>query len=106
MWNRESHHSWGEKQQAYKDPGQGQGSRDRGEEETERTREEHPLATYTVLGLSHGASQDEVVAAYQKLARQYHPDKVSHLGEEFVNMAHEKFRKIQEAYETLTGCSV
>ncbi len=68
--------------------------------------EEHVPPSYTVLGLSPGASQEELAAAYRKLARQYHPDKVSHLGEEFVEMAHEKFREIQEAYETLTGCSV
>ncbi len=29
---------------------------------------------YTILGLAHGASQDEIKRAYRKLARKYHPD--------------------------------
>ncbi|MFW6334535.1 MAG: J domain-containing protein, partial [Desulfosalsimonas sp.] len=39
----------------------------------------------------------------RKLAQQYHPDKVSHLGKEFQELAARKFVEIQEAYETLTG---
>lgn len=58
---------------------------------------------YEILGLRPGASSDEVHAAYRKLAHQYHPDKVSHLGEEFQDMARQKFVEIQDAYEKLTG---
>lgn len=58
---------------------------------------------YAVLGLSPGASKREIHEAYRKLAQQYHPDKVSHLGKEFQELAARKFVEIQEAYETLTG---
>ncbi|MFO7931771.1 MAG: DnaJ domain-containing protein [Thermodesulfobacteriota bacterium] len=58
---------------------------------------------YAVLGLSPGASNKEIHEAYRKLAQQYHPDKVSHLGKEFQELASRKFVEIQEAYETLTG---
>ena len=29
---------------------------------------------YSVLGVPHGASDDEIKAAYKKLAKRYHPD--------------------------------
>jgi len=49
---------------------------------------------YDTLGVSPGASQDDLKKAYRKLAMEHHPDKG---GDE------EKFKKITEAYETLTG---
>ena len=56
---------------------------------------------YETLGVEPGASKEEVKAAYKKLAAQYHPDKVQHLGEEFQKLAHEKFVAIQKAYDEL-----
>lgn len=50
---------------------------------------------YQVLGLTGGATQDEIRQAYRKLAKLYHPD---------VNKspdAHQKFCEISEAYEFL-----
>ncbi len=58
---------------------------------------------YTTLGVKRGASQDEIRTAYRQLVAQYHPDKVSHLGKEFQEMAHQKLIAIQQAYEALTG---
>ena len=50
---------------------------------------------YDILGVSKDASQDEVSKAYRKKAKQYHPD----ISEE--ENAEEKFKEVQEAYETL-----
>ena len=56
---------------------------------------------YSVLGLQKGASSKEVKEAYLRLAHQYHPDKVLHLGEEFKNLAEIRFKEIQGAYQEL-----
>jgi hypothetical protein len=60
-----------------------------------------PRTPYEVLNLPPEADQETIKAAYRKLANQYHPDKVSHLGKEFQDLAERRFREIQEAYETL-----
>ena len=53
---------------------------------------------YKILEIDHSATDDEFKKAYRKMAMKYHPDKVSHLGEEFKKTADEKFRKVNEAY--------
>jgi len=51
---------------------------------------------YSILGLTKSANSAEIKAAYRKLVKIYHPDKNPNSYE-----AVEKFRQIQEAYETL-----
>jgi hypothetical protein len=53
---------------------------------------------YTVLGLSKGATIDNIKKAYKTLISQYHPDKVSNLGVELQNLAKKKTQEINEAY--------
>ena len=56
-------------------------------------------ASYKILEIEPTSSDDDVKKAYRRMAMKYHPDKVSHLGEDFKKVAHEKFRKVQEAYD-------
>jgi hypothetical protein len=56
---------------------------------------------YRILGIEKGLSKEEIKKAYRKLANQYHPDKVSHLGAEFKDLAEKRFKEIHEAYEML-----
>lgn len=58
-------------------------------------------ASYKVLGIDSTASDEEVKKAYRSMAMKYHPDKVSHLGEDFKKVANEKFRKVKEAYDNI-----
>ncbi len=56
---------------------------------------------YNILEIERGDSKDKIKAAYKRLAAQYHPDKVQHLGKEFQELAHNKFVAIQRAYDKL-----
>lgn len=56
---------------------------------------------FEVLGVKPGASSDEIKTAYKRAVAKYHPDKVTHLGKEFQEMAHRKLVAIQSAYEAL-----
>ena len=58
-------------------------------------------ADYKILEIEKSANDDEVKKAYRKMAIKYHPDKVSHLGEDFQHMAKEKFQSVQRAYENI-----
>jgi hypothetical protein len=56
---------------------------------------------YEILGVDPKASKKEIQTAYKKAIKKYHPDKVSHLGEEFTRLANKKFIEIQNAYDIL-----
>ena len=56
---------------------------------------------YIVLDVSRDASPEEIKKAYKQLANKYHPDIVLHLGDEFKEMAEERFKEIQQAYQEL-----
>lgn len=58
-------------------------------------------SSYKILEIEKSASNDEVKKAYRKMAMKYHPDKVSHLGDDFRKSAEEKFKKVNQAYEKI-----
>lgn len=56
---------------------------------------------YEILGIHPHTSKKGIQDAYKQAVKKYHPDKLSHLGEEFSDLANKKFLEIQEAYDTL-----
>jgi DnaJ like chaperone protein len=55
----------------------------------------------TVLGLTEDYTPEELKKAYRRLASQYHPDKVAHLGTKLQQVAEQEMKRINEAYEFL-----
>jgi DnaJ like chaperone protein len=58
-------------------------------------------SSYKILEIEPASTNEEVKKAYRRMAMKYHPDKVSHLGDEFRKTADEKFKKVNEAYEKI-----
>jgi len=66
--------------------------------ESKNSKEEYFL---NVMGLSTGASKDEIKIEYKRLVMKFHPDRVHHLGDDFVKEAEIKMKEINQAYEYL-----
>ena len=54
---------------------------------------------YDILGVSPYATDEEVKRSYRELAKKYHPDR--HVDNPLAELAQDKFREIQEAYDTV-----
>ncbi|KAH9312782.1 hypothetical protein KI387_027817, partial [Taxus chinensis] len=59
------------------------------------------MSLYEVLGLSGGASSQDIKAAYRKLARQFHPDTAGSCEEKSIST--QMFLQIQSAYSVLSN---
>lgn len=58
---------------------------------------------YSLLGITEAATPEQIKDAYKTLSKQYHPDKVHHLGAEFKAFAEAKQKEINNAYTALTA---
>lgn len=60
-----------------------------------------PVWAYKTLEIEPTATDEEIKKAYRRMAMKYHPDKVNNLGDDMKKSATEKFRTINDAYESL-----
>ncbi len=58
-------------------------------------------SAYRILEVDPQADIGTIKKAYRRMANRYHPDKVNHLGPEFLPVAEEKFKAINEAYQVI-----
>jgi curved DNA-binding protein CbpA len=72
-----------------------------GDDESSETGRRQSLDPWEVLHLEPGASPEMIDAAYKAQLLKYHPDRVSHLGDEFQKLAHRKTLAIRQAYTIL-----
>jgi DnaJ like chaperone protein len=72
-------------------------STDEGSRSGDKTVEEPTW--FEVLGVAATASIDEIKAAYRERVRQYHPDRVEGLGFEFRQIAEQKMKQLNAAYD-------
>ena len=56
---------------------------------------------YKILEIEPTASNEELKKAYRRMAMKFHPDKVSHLGDDFQKAAKDKFQMVNQAYENI-----
>ncbi len=57
---------------------------------------------YKILGVPNNSDKIVVKKAYRKLSKEYHPDRVAHLGENYTKIAAEKFIKMKAAYDLIS----
>ena len=58
-------------------------------------------SSYKILEIEKSSTNDDIKKAYRRMAMKYHPDKVSHLGDDVRKSADEKFARVNEAYEKI-----
>ena len=56
---------------------------------------------YRILNIRGNATREEIITAYRKLVKMYHPDKVAGLAPEYREIAERKMKNINSAYRKL-----
>jgi DnaJ-domain-containing protein 1 len=92
----------GDARQREEDAREREEARQRQEEEARQRVSEEVFDPYAVLGVPHGASRDDIGAAYQKAKLKYDPDQVAHLSAEVQAHYRAKAEAVDRAHQKLT----
>ncbi|HEX9922681.1 MAG TPA: J domain-containing protein [Anaerolineae bacterium] len=60
---------------------------------------------YEILGIEPTASKEDIASAYRSMAKKYHPDTVANMAPEFRELAEQRMKAINAAYDQLNGNS-
>lgn len=63
--------------------------------------DERIRSAHQILSIEIGSTAEQIVAAYRQMAKMYHPDRVANLAPEFIELAEERMKEINAAYEVL-----
>lgn len=58
-------------------------------------------SAYKILEITPEATDEEIKKAYRKMALKYHPDRVTHLGDDIQKAANAKFQELNAAYNEI-----
>jgi DnaJ-class molecular chaperone len=90
--SRQNHQSNKQQYQSRQNTSSGQTAR------TQRSK-----SAYEILEVNEGATLEEITEAYRKQARMNHPDKVANMAPEFQEMAEQRMKEINAAYQELSS---
>jgi DnaJ-domain-containing protein 1 len=88
------------------------GRRGTAEREAQRARQQAQRAIpfqgdwWTILGVAPSASKQDIVRNYRRRIKQYHPDRVAGLAPDFLQLAEEQTKALNEAYANAMRCRV
>jgi DnaJ-domain-containing protein 1 len=88
------------------------GRRGAAEREAQRARQQAQRAIpfqgdwWTILGVAPSASKHDIVRNYRRRIKQYHPDRVAGLAPDFLQLAEEQTKALNEAYANAMRCRV
>jgi DnaJ-domain-containing protein 1 len=86
------------------------GRRGTAEREAQRARQQAQRAIpfqrdwWTILGVAPSASKHDIVRNYRRRIKQYHPDRVAGLAPDFLQLAEEQTKALNEAYANAMRC--
>jgi DnaJ like chaperone protein len=85
--------------------GRGSGANDTGDPSQSTPETKSPVSSRAdaleILGLSPRASDAEIRAAYRRLVSEWHPDRLNNMAKELRDIATERVKSINQAYEVL-----
>ena len=69
--------------------------------ETDNNHQMSIYEAYDILGVAEGAKEEEIKAAFRERIKKFHPDRLTHLDDDFKKLARQKTQRLNAAYQLL-----